>query len=359
MDDDHDYLKKYAASQVYTNPSLKGTYATICGESDEELIGEVGVTSRSKLCVSAFYVKDRADFGTFKLTKMKWHAKRGWEPDGALRINAFQLQQIDEFIRIISHLDLGDADKVRLPLKGLHAKTLSAILASPHGPTLLKELADNPDIHEDIYAVAAKRRALAEFEILLNADVSEKDWQRFFEANPWVFGHGLNYVFLDRATSKLEATTTGSMFDKPGKIVDALLKTRAAISQFVLVEIKKSSTDLLDRRSPYRSGCWGVSAELSNAVTQVQKTTFEFARSRFREQLRDAIGNDLGELAYSIEPRSYLVIGNLRRLVGNDDQISCFELFRRNMRSPEIITFDELYERARCIVDNVSSRKKL
>lgn len=360
MDEDHEYLRNYTPSQVYTNPGPKGVYATICGEGEEEqLIGEIDVTSRFKLCVSAFYVKDRSDFGTFKLTKMKWHAKRGWEPDGALRINSFQLQQIDEFLRIISHLDLGDADKVRMPLKGLHAKTLSSIMASPHGPTLLKDLANDPDMHEDIYAVAAKRRALAKFESLLEGDASERQWQTFFEANPWIFGHGLNYVFLEGAAPKLEATTTGSTFDKSGKIVDALLRTRAAISQFVLVEIKRASTSILDTRSAYRSGCWGVSQELSNAVTQVQKTTFEFARTRFREELKDAVGSDLGEIVYSIEPRSYLIIGNLTQLVGNDDQISCFELFRKNIRSPEIITFDELYERARCIVENISAKEPM
>ena len=71
--------------------------------------------------------------------------------------------------------------------------------------------------------------------------------------------------------------------------------------------------------------------------------------------LKDAAGNDTGELAYSIEPRSYLVIGNMAELFGNDDQVACFELYRRNTRSPEIITFDELFQRARCIVENISA----
>ena len=34
----------------------------------------------------------------------------------------------------------------------------------------------------------------------------------------------------------------------------------------------------------------------------------------------------------------------------NEDKFSSFELFRRNMVNPEIITFDELYERTKNII---------
>jgi Domain of unknown function (DUF4263) len=58
--------------------------------------------------------------------------------------------------------------------------------------------------------------------------------------------------------------------------------------------------------------------------------------------------------AHGCKPRSYLVIGNLAQVRGNTDKIACFELYRRNMRAPEILTFDELFQRARCIVENIS-----
>jgi hypothetical protein len=119
------------------------------------------------------------------------------------------------------------------------------------------------------------------------------------------------------------------------------------------VEIKKSNTDLLQEQE-YRSGCWGVSAELSNAVTQTQKTVFEFTHHRFRDHQKDKFGNDIGKTVYSIEPRSFLVIGNLSQILGNDDKIACFELYRRNIKAPEILTFDELFQRASCIVENIS-----
>ena len=183
---------------------------------------------------------------------------------------------------------------------------------------------------------------------------SEREWQTYFEANPWVFGHGLNYVFLDKVGSKLETVTTGSAFDQGGKRIDALMRTRAEISQYVLIEIKRDATDLL-RKDEYRSGCWAVSNELSAAVTQTQKTAFEFTRNRFRDLLKDEGGNDTGETAYAVEPRSFVVIGNLSEVRGNNDKIACFELYRRKLVSPEIVTFDELFHRAACIVENISS----
>lgn len=352
MSDDIDYLVNYKSNQLYKNPTRQGAYATVVGES-EDFLGEVDVTPKCKLAISAFWVKDRGDFGSFKITKMKHHARDGWSIDGEVRVNQFQLGQINQFLTLISRVDLSDEQSIRLSLDNLNLGALGTILKSTKGPELLAKLAEAPELHTDIYAVASKRKVLAAFEQQLSEDGNERSWQTFFEANPWIFGHGLNYIFLDGLGRKLEAATTGNTFDRSGKRADALMRTRAEISQFVLVELKKSNTDLL-QRDPYRSGCWGISHEVSNAVTQVQKTAYEFARDRFREHIKDEWGNDKGEVVYSIEPRSYLVVGHLNELSGNDDKITCFELFRRNIRSPEIITFDELYHRARCIVENIS-----
>jgi hypothetical protein len=355
MVDDIEILVNRRPDHLYTNPGPKGVYATIAGES-EEFIGEIDVTSRCKLAVSAFHVGDSGDFGTFKITKLQFHKTYGWRPDGHIQVNQFQLAQIKEFLSIIASLDLSDAKKTRLSLDNLHVGALGTLLSSTKGAALISELAKSPDLHQDIYAVAAKRAALAEFQDKLDTEnASEPDWQGFFERNPWIFGHGLNYVFLDKVAKKLEAVTTGHTFDRPGKRTDGLMLTRAEVSQYVLVEIKKSGTDLL-QNSTYRTGCWSVSDEVAGAVTQIQKTTFEFGRDHYRDELKDEIGTRTGNIVYAIEPRSYLVAGNLKQIAGNDDKITCFELFRRNIRSPEIITFDELYSRARCIVENVSRK---
>jgi hypothetical protein len=354
---DLDYLVNYKSDTLYTVPAVngRGAYAKLVGDS-EHVVGEIDVTSRCKLAVSAFYVGEQANFDTLKITKLRYHKKRGWLIDGEISVNDFQLVQMKEFISIISSLDLQDAKKTRIALDNIHVGALGALLASTKGASLLQELAASPELHHDIYAVAAKRAALSEFETNLGTDLSEPDWQAFFECNSWIFGHGLNYVFVSKVGRKLEATTTGSAFDRSGKRADALMLTRAEVSQYVLVEIKKNATRLL-RGVPYRPSCWGVSDELSNAVTQTQKTVFDFTRDRFKDHLKDDNGDNTEQQVYAVEPRSFLVIGNLEQLVGNDDKVACFELYRRNIRAPEILTFDELFHRAKCIVENISRER--
>ena len=353
-DNDFDYLANYVPNRLYINPAPpKGTFASIAGESDE-LIGEVHITSRCKLAVTSFFVKDKGDFGSFKISKMRWTKRDGWQPDSQVHVNHFQLGQINHFLSLISHLDLSEAQKAKLDLGQVDITALGALLGTDKGASIVKQLADSPELHQDIYALASKRSALAEFERKLGTDASEREWQDYFEANPWVFGHGLHHVFLDKVGQKLETVTTGSAFDHGGKRIDALMRTRAEISQYVLIEIKRDATKLLGRE--YRSGCWAASDEISGAVTQTQKTVFEFTQHRFHDLLSDENGNHTGEAAYAVEPRSFVVIGNLSQLHGNNDKIACFELYRRKLVSPEIVTFDELLQRARCIVENLSSK---
>jgi hypothetical protein len=354
-DDDLSYLVNYKPNHLYTVPARngQGAYAKLVGDS-EHVLGEIDVTDRCKIAVSAFYVKSRVDFDTLKITKLQHHKSRGWRIADQIQVNRFEAAQMKEFVSIISSLDLRDAKKTRISLNdSIDVSTLGALLATAKGASLIRELASNPELHQDIYAVAAKRAALAEFESNLASDLSEAQWQNFFEQNPWIFGHGLNYIFLNKVSTKLETQTTGSAFDRPGKRADGLLRTRAEVSQYVLVEIKRNNTGLL-RASNYRSGCWAVSHELSDAVTQTQKTVFDFTQDRFRDHLKDQFGNDTGISVYAVEPRSFLVIGNLAQVLGNDDKVACFELYRRNTRAPEILTFDELFQRASCIVENIS-----
>jgi hypothetical protein len=355
-ENDADYLANYKADHLYTHPAKNGAgaFATIVGES-EEVLGEINVTSRCRLVVTAFHVREKNDFGSLKLKKLQYHATHGWREVEAIQLNHFQLAQMREFLGIISALDLGDVQKTRISLENISVGALATLLHSTSGASIIRQLAETPALTQDIYAVARKREALAEFEKNLAADTSESEWQTFFENNQWIFGHGLHYVSLTKVGAKLEVTTTGSAFDAPGKRADALVRTRAEVSQYVLVEIKKHSTPLL-RSQPYRTGCWSVSDEVSNAVTQVQKTAFDFVQGRFRDRLKDEQGNDTDQTVYAIEPRTFLVIGNTAQLAGNDDKVTCFELFRKNVRSPEVLTFDELFYRAKFIVEHLSQK---
>lgn len=92
-------------------------------------------------------------------------------------------------------------------------------------------------------------------------------------------------------------------------------------------------------------------------MAQVQKTTHKALRniaSDFHKRY-SAAGVSLREGIAAIKPRQVLVIGNLKELTDNGDinpeKSLSFELYRKSINDVEIITFDELYERAKFIVN--------
>lgn len=188
-----------------------------------------------------------------------------------------------------------------------------------------------------------------------NGGSSERVWQNYFEMNKWIFGYGLNYIFNSPLEEKsLEQVISGFNFFESGKRVDALLKSRGIINSICFVEMKTHLTRLLD--SQYRSECWSVSKEVSGAISQIQKYKFKSIKAiSGRTDIKNNNGDPTGETIYNYSPKSIVVIGNLSEFVAsngvNADKLSSFELYRKSIEGIEIITFDELYERARFIIE--------
>ena len=189
---------------------------------------------------------------------------------------------------------------------------------------------------------------------------SEALWQTFFEENSWIFGYGLTLVTCESLTDgKLESVTTGAnIFSGGGKRIDALMKTRALVSSLLFCEIKKHDTKLL-KSAPYRPpDVYQPSDELSGGVAQLQKTTRK-AERQFVHQIEShtkADGTPSGIDFSTSRPRQVLLIGSLdefRVAAGiNGEMMESFELYRTSFHGLEIITFDELYERARFIIND-------
>ncbi len=260
-------------------------------------------------------------------------------------------------------MKITDDDLRRVVLSNVQAKTIFH-----DNQELFAEVLRSAITKKDVVAVGYRKRQLQVFQRLLDEPdyfeevkarkqcTSEAVWQRFFEQNPWIFGYGLSYIQLSALDDKkLEQVVHGHTVSEHGKRVDALLRTRGVISSLCFVEIKTHKTELLQSQ-PYRKGCWAPSSELSGGVSQVQGTVAlatETIRSKL--SLTDEVGNPTGEEAYNYAPKSFLVIGSLHEFIGdhgvNQERYRSFEIFRRNTFSPEIITFDELFERAKFIVD--------
>ncbi|WP_416139922.1 Shedu immune nuclease family protein [Halomonas sp. HK25] len=281
-----------------------------------------------------------------------------------------EIGKLLEFIRNIQSVNLDSPSRINITDEELNRIVLSNSQAKSilhENQELFAEVLRSEVTTEDIVAVGYRKKQLDVYEKLLNDSEyfsslklrkktnNEGLWQKYFEKNPWVFGYGLGYIFLSGLDDKkLEQVVQGHNVSAHGKRVDALMKTKGVISNLCFVEIKTHTTELLDTK-PYRSGCWAPSKELAGAISQVQGTVASAVESLDSKiSLDDKFGNPTGEEIYNYQPKSYLVIGSMAEFSTgngvNKDKLRSFELLRKNISNPEIITFDELYERARFIV---------
>lgn len=232
-------------------------------------------------------------------------------------------------------------------------------LLETEGPGVFEAMAK---LRPDLWAGAAlveehRRRAadLAEFEEHLDeaADEqwAERDWQAFFRRAPWIFGHGLDYVFL--VNEEAEVGYGGADFGgSGGQRGDELMRTAGQFRFAVLVELKKPTTPLISGTGPYRNGAWRVGPEVVGGVSQLQANC-----ERVRLAANDRSNVDwLDERDMTVaDPQGILVVGHTGQLVDNGRRAS-FHRFRRNLWNPTVLTYDELLERARFLVDKATSR---
>lgn len=176
-------------------------------------------------------------------------------------------------------------------------------------------------------------------------DWPEATWQEFFERETWIFGHGLAYQFLDVVTG--QPAYGGIGVNRRGlQLGDYLLATRATARFTVLVEIKKPQTELLG--APYRGqDVFEIGREVVGGIAQLQAASRTWAVEGARAEANQELLNQGIE---TYQPRSILVVGDTAQLTSAGRRRT-FELFRRNLGAPEVLTFDELLERARYLVE--------
>jgi len=322
----------------------------------------------AKTCITAKFFED--DRRIFVLSIQGYTVATSKPHNASFAFVGDEIGKLIEFLNHVQSMPLKGGGSMKITDEDLRRVVLSNIQAQTlfqDNQELFAEVVRSAITKEDVVAVGYRKRQLQVFRQLLEDDQyfeevktrkqcsSEAVWQKFFEKNPWIFGYGLSYIQLSALSDKkLEQVVHGHTVSEHGKRVDALLRSRGVISSLCFVEIKMHKTALLNTE-PYRAGCWSPSSELSGAVSQVQGTVSLATDSiRSKLSLTDEIGNPTGEEAFNYMPKSFLVVGSLHEFVGNhgvnQERYRSFELFRRNIMSPEIITFDELYERARFIV---------
>lgn len=387
--DDYEYFKNKRCDRTYVTRAFRSN--TIFEPEDQrelrivskildieerpqfaKLRGELvlRLTPSGRQEVKVVFYQDNRDVKS--ITIQRFEVKSGTPHRVAFTMYGDEIEKFYNMLRLVRYLDLEGSEKVRLDDSVINDWLLSEqekrrYLVEDVDPGLLEEVIRTRVTKTDVVALAYRRHQLALFERLLSdegylkgkisewkARGIEDVWQKFFEQNPWIFGYGLRYIFTSPLDNrKLEQVTTGYSFLEAGKRTDALMKTRGLISSLCFVEIKTHRTQLLNSE-PYRSESWRISNELAGAIAQVQKTVQKTLKT-LRVESVGGDGSPTGEVIFNYQPKAIVVIGCLDEFRTdwgvNEQKYSSFELFRRNTTNPEIITFDELYDRAKFIVE--------
>lgn len=189
-------------------------------------------------------------------------------------------------------------------------------------------------------------------------------WHHFLKENDWILGLNVDikYIseFLDETDIGIK-NTEGS-----GSPRNDML----GISNYTtLIELKTAKTEIFKRnpikdnnqqKSNSRANTWAFTPNFIEGVSQClgQKSALEHSYIHSDKVFKKQDGTRIDkEEIRTADPKTILIIGNRKEEFNHktrkDDDIiksETFERFRRNNRNVEIITFDELYERAYHIV---------
>lgn len=160
---------------------------------------------------------------------------------------------------------------------------------------------------------------------------SEEFWQEKFTENGWV----ISQIFSIPMTFLGSKMYLGgkSINNSGGNIVDFLYKNQIN-NNIAVIEIKTPTTELVGSqyRNTYRMG-----GELTGSVSQVLNYRDSFLKEY------NTLGLNNGDKYSFINPKSIIIIGMLVEL--SDEEQQAFDNYRNELKSIEIITFDELFLR--------------
>ena len=383
MNDDSEWAHKRVPERVYfsrefkklgdpTRPKARFVHAVFPSKERLELTVNGEVTISKPWGVQQLKVMFLTDDRSIDHLLIQRFSPTSHKMKAEVSLRGPELRQFLSVLQLIEESEFDGENRVRIDvddLKNFNVSREALTQVASENLGIIEEIARNAITRRDIVAIAYRRSVLQRFRSMLDdseAFAAEKQrygkesdeavWQAFFEENQWIFGYGLFYVFASGIDDgKLERAVEGFSVAGGGKRADALLRTRGTVNSLCIVEIKKPVTELLEG-SEYRGEVWAPSREVTRAVAQVQRTV-DAAEQRIgrRLDILESDGAPTGEIAFAYRPRSILVVGNLSEFVGqhgvNEKKFSSFELYRRQLVAPEIVTFDELYERAKFVVE--------
>jgi hypothetical protein len=382
---EEEIVDNYLTDTLYTHKFKNdaGKYFTIVSKDENNVPNAIEAEHpypiRNKIKTTFTFIKENNKITQISFKRFKYYKKNGYVAQDEHIIFSFSFfKQIIDYLKLLSELNLADINERRitlaeddLPADDETKKKIKTFLLRKDGQQIIEELLASGIITStDIVNIGYRKKQLGIFDKLLNdpdyiatykTENSITDerleilWQHFFSKNDWIFGYGLDYKFLGILQKEAHISNT-NLSGKEGVIGDFLL----GCNKFtVLVELKRPDTDLFKNKN--RSNSWSLSNELIDAFSQIleQKASWQIqAESNANNNY-----NDSGEIIKqkTVDPKTILIIGKSNQYSGETEELrikaKSFELFRRDSRNVDIVTFDELFERAKFIVEHKVSKE--
>lgn len=360
-DTEEEIIRRHKTDVLYNHEFEKGRFFQVVHEDSDGFT--VKLAPRTML--KAVYIKENDDIEGIEIIKLIDEKEKQ-----KVVLSKFNFAQLRAFLTFISEIDLKGITEKRIKLiqeDELDAETIrkvNTLLSKEGGEDVVINLINSGIItSKDIVNTSFRKRGLKIFKSMIsmeaywktyasdNSIISLKEesvWQYFFQKNEWIFGYGLDYRYLQ--ILEKEAHISDSDIDGKNEVITDFLLGDKKFTTFV--EIKKPTTPLFSNRMN-RANSWGLSTELMYAVSQIleQKAS---GLIKLDSEGFDSHGNAIKQKAY--DSKVILIIGNWREIESCSEREQkikrkTFELFRRDSRNIEILTFDELYDRAKFIVE--------
>lgn len=380
-------IDNYKLEQLYNHEIENGRFFKVVFEDNNDSL-KIQLSKRIYLQIK--YIPSRNDIDGFDIIKLENAVEKE-----KISFSKFNFQQLDLFLQFIRELDLSTISERRLKLADnsfdildeATKKRIATLLMGEEGAKTIQSLLDDGTItSEDIVNTGYRKaqlkifekllkdkeyinsykkeekeasKLITEFETKANKTIDEKTkdeiaWQHFFNKNPWIFGYGLDYRFQNILQKEFSASDTDA--SGKGQVNTDFLIGDNNFTTFV--EIKKPNTEIFDDKLN-RSGSWKLSKDLTYAVSQIleQKTRGQIKIETSRN-LANSEGNYITQHSY--DSKCVLIFGDLEKEIEEcnlsdsekDVMKKTFELYRRNSKNIDIITYDELYQRAYYICHN-------
>lgn len=353
---EEEIIKTSKTNRLYSHEFEAGRFFQVIYED------ETGATIRfaSRTMLKIIYIKGQDDIEGFEIIKLVSEAEKE-----KVKLSKFNFAQLKEFLRFISEIDLKGITAKRMKilddqeLDSDSIRTVKTLLSKEGGAELVEALINEGIISsKDIVNTAFRKRGLQIFSDLiteseywknyaeangLNKHSEEKVWQYFFEKNQWIFGYGLDYRYQE--ILQREVHLSDAELDGTNTVIGDYLLGDNFFTTFV--ELKKPSTSLFANKGN-RSNSWKLSNDLIESVSQILEHKASGLIQLNSNQYLN--GEPLKQKAF--DSKVILIIGNWRELDSSKStqekeiKKKTFELFRRDSRNIEILTFDELFERA-------------